>query len=65
MKILGINISHNQSSCLLEDGKIIYFLEDERVAGIKNLMYQDDQFCDDLVNGTIELYFIDKLRFFI
>ena len=62
MKILGINISHNQSSCLLEDGKIIYFLEDERVAGIKNLMYQDDQFCDDLVNGTIELYFIDKLK---
>lgn len=62
MKILGINISHNQSSCLLEDGKVIYFLEDERVAGIKNLMYQDDEFCDDLVNGTIKLYFIDKLK---
>jgi carbamoyltransferase len=62
MKILGINISHNQSTCLLEDGKTIYFLEDERVAGIKNFMYQDDNFYDDLVNGTIELYFIDKLK---
>jgi carbamoyltransferase len=61
MKILGINISHNQSTCLLEDGKVIYFIEDDRISGIKNFMYQDD-FIDDLVNGTIELYFIDKVK---
>ncbi len=62
MKILGINISHNQSSCLLEDGKVIYFLEDERASGVKNMMYQDDDFVDDFVAGTIKLYFIDKLK---
>lgn len=39
MKILGINISHNASSCLMIDGKVIYYLEDERLAKTKHYMY--------------------------
>lgn len=36
MNILGINISHHTSSCLLQNGEIIYFLEEERISRIKN-----------------------------
>ncbi len=31
MKILGINISHHMSYCLIEDGKIKFFLNEERL----------------------------------
>jgi len=31
MYILGVNISHDPSACLLKDGKIIYYSEDERL----------------------------------
>lgn len=30
MKILGINISHHASICLLEDGKVLYHIEEDR-----------------------------------
>ncbi len=36
MKILGINISHHGSSCLLEDNEIKFYLEDERTSRIKD-----------------------------
>lgn len=36
MYILGVNISHEPSTCLLKDGEIIYFCEDERLTGIKD-----------------------------
>ena len=32
MNIVGINISHHSSSCLLSDGELIYFHEEERLA---------------------------------
>lgn len=32
MKILAINPGHNGSVCLLEDGKIIYYIEEERLS---------------------------------
>jgi len=35
MYILGINISHDRSTCLLKDGEIVYFAEDERLCGEK------------------------------
>lgn len=31
MKILGINMSHDASACVLEDGHIIYYCEEERL----------------------------------
>ena len=36
MYILGVNISHEPSACLLKDGEIVYFSEEERLTGIKN-----------------------------
>ena len=36
MKILGIYYGHNASICLLEDGKVIDFVSEERFTGIKN-----------------------------
>lgn len=35
MYILGINISHHCSICLIKDGNIIFFLEEERLSKIK------------------------------
>lgn len=41
MYILGINISHHCSVCLIKDGEIVFFLEEERLSKIKhhNLSY--------------------------
>ena len=38
MYILGVNISHDPSACLLKDGEIVYYCEDERLTGNKNPM---------------------------
>jgi carbamoyltransferase len=35
MYILGINISHHSSVCLLKDGEIVFYQEEERVSKIK------------------------------
>lgn len=35
MKILAVNPGHNASVCLLEDGKIVYYLEEERLSRMK------------------------------
>ena len=32
MNIVGINISHHSSSCLVRDGKLVYLLEEERIS---------------------------------
>lgn len=36
MKVLGINISHDSSSCLMENGEIVYYIEEERISKIKH-----------------------------
>ena len=36
MYILGINISHHCSVCLIKDGEIVFFLEEERLSKIKH-----------------------------
>lgn len=41
MYILGINISHDSSSCLLKNGEIIFYKEDERVSKIKHNITKD------------------------
>jgi len=35
MYILGVNISHDSSTCLLKDGEIVYYSENERLTGDK------------------------------
>lgn len=46
MKILGINISHDASSCLMENGNIVYYCEEERVSKKKHHIpsINDNQF---------------------
>ena len=59
MKILGINISHHASSCLLIDNEIKFLLEDERVNRKKAYIPEDD--LDDLENGLFKINFAEKL----
>ena len=35
MYILGINLSHDRSACLLKDGKILFAIAEERLDGVK------------------------------
>ena len=35
MYILGVNISHHASVCLLKDGEVVFYLEDDRLSGDK------------------------------
>ena len=60
MKILGINISHDGSSCLLEDNEIKYLTDDERFNRIKHYSPGD---CDrDLLkSGKFKVAFAEEL----
>jgi carbamoyltransferase len=53
MKILGINISHDSSSCLMVNGKVIYYIEEERLSKLKHHSYNKDNF---------KFYAIQKLK---
>ena len=46
MNIVGINISHHSSSCLVRDGKLVYLLEEERISRRKmhGISYVDLRF---------------------
>lgn len=61
MKILGINISHHGSSCLIEDGEIKYFLEDERVSRIKHYCPNSPYNKQAIRDGSLKAYFIEEL----
>ena len=37
MKYLGINCSHNGSICIVENGQIVTYIEEERLTGIKHM----------------------------
>jgi carbamoyltransferase len=41
MNIVGVNISHDTSVCLMQDGKIIFYLEEERLCKIKSYITLD------------------------
>jgi carbamoyltransferase len=47
MKVLGINLGHNGSICLLDDGEIVEYLEEERISKIKR---------DGGVSKSVDLY---------
>ena len=36
MKVLGIHDGHNATACLLEDGKVVFCLQEERLTNKKN-----------------------------
>jgi len=54
MYVLGINISHHSSVCLLKDGEIVFYLEDERVSKIKHCSPRDMLSNSWNFRGTIE-----------
>jgi len=54
--ILGLNFSHNSSACLLSDGKIVFFLEEDRLSRIKN-----DTLPLKLINYISENFSIDQI----
>ena len=60
MKILGINISHHASSCLLVDNEIKFLLEDERVNRIKSYCPGLDDM-DLFLDGEYEIHFAEEL----
>ena len=60
MKILGINISHHASSCLLVDNEIKFLLEDERVNRIKSYCPGLDDI-DLFLDGEYEINFAEEL----
>lgn len=35
MKVLAVNPGHNGSACLVEDGKVVYYMEEERLSRVK------------------------------
>lgn len=59
MKILGINISHHGSSCLIEDGKVKFFLEDERTSRIKHYCVTENYL--GFKTGKVPIYFLEDL----
>lgn len=46
MYILGINISHHASSCLIKDGEILYFVEESKIIRDKQFEYHKHVFSD-------------------
>lgn len=71
MRILGINISHDASSCLVEDGEVIYFKQEERLSRRKHHEYKlgkVDQhlihFNDLLLSYTDEVDYVIYSRYY-
>ena len=62
MYILGINISHEPSCCLLKDGEIVYHLEDDRITRIKDVMLPMEEY-SDLVESYVENNYIKSAKF--
>lgn len=54
--ILGINFSHNSSVCVLKDGKVDFFLEEDRLSRIKS-----DEFPDTLIRYISKHYSINEI----
>lgn len=64
MYILGINISHHASSCLIKDGEILYFIEESKILRKKHFEYQDALFDKDYRRPKYDAYYpsIDILK---
>lgn len=54
MKVLGVNRGHNSSVCLLDDGEVVFHIENERLSRIKydffpwNALEEVQHYTDDL-----------------
>ena len=63
MNIVGVNISHDTSVCLMQDGKIIFYLEEERLCKVKSFLITETfakiKTLDKIKN------FVDKIDYLI
>lgn len=63
MNIVGVNISHDTSVCLMQDGKIIFYLEEERLCKVKSFLIKETpaqvKTLDKIKN------FVDKIDYLI
>ena len=50
MNIIGINVSHNASACLMSEGKIVIAVQEERFTRIKH----DDSFPIESIKFILE-----------
>nr|WP_321268042.1 carbamoyltransferase C-terminal domain-containing protein [uncultured Sulfurimonas sp.] len=62
MKVLAIHDGHNSSVCLLENGKVVYALQEERYTNIKNQGGLPVK-CLEVINSTYNIASIDKIVF--
>lgn len=57
MYVLGINISHHASSCLVNgSGETLYYIEEERLSRVKDLPY------DFIEDENYKFYAVDKIK---
>ena len=52
MKILGFNPSHHSSTCIVNNGEIEYFIQEERINKMKYVSFPMESFIDLLKNRT-------------
>ena len=52
MKILGFNPSHHSSTCIVNNGKIEYFIQEERINRMKYVSFPIESFIELLKNRT-------------
>jgi carbamoyltransferase len=56
MNIVGVNISHDTSVCLMQDGKIIFYLEEERLCKVKSFL---------ITEAPAKIKTLDKIKNFV
>jgi len=61
MYVLAINTSPHTSSCLLRDGEVIWYIEEERLSRIKNHGYEK---VDRILGTGCKYYALDKVKEF-
>ena len=59
MYVLAINTSPHTSSCLVKDGKVVWYVEEERLSRVKNHGYEK---VDMLLGTGCKYYALDKVK---
>jgi carbamoyltransferase len=63
MNIVGVNISHDTSVCLFQDGKILFYLEEERLSKIKHNFVEHN--CDEPKNLECSIKVLKKIKDYV
>ncbi|MCQ1539536.1 hypothetical protein FTO68_11165 [Methanocalculus taiwanensis] len=64
MKVIGIHDGHNASACLIDDGKIVYCIQEERLTNKKNFYGFPEKSLKEILRITnLEIKNIDKFAY--